>query len=157
MVIPRHSPFRKNMDWLDTNFPREVKKKNKQIHSTMNSISGNAYSIIPIEILFCIISSQIRTHSILYEADNVLTPEVIQAIYKQRKLLQNLKTGNKSFQVRISTFDVFFSTWMVKILFNDSCGFWSLVSLFASLCLSWSIHIQFHQQGKRQPFSHTYI
>ena len=24
MVIPRHSPFRKNMDWLDTNFPREV-------------------------------------------------------------------------------------------------------------------------------------
>jgi len=63
MVIPRHSPFRKNMDWLDTNFPREI-----------------------------------RTHSILYEADNVLTPEVIQAMYKQRKLLQNLKTGNKSFQ-----------------------------------------------------------
>ena len=27
MVIPRHSPFRKNMDWLDTNFPREVKRK----------------------------------------------------------------------------------------------------------------------------------
>ena len=47
-------------------------------------------------------SSQIRTHSILYEADNVLTPEVIQAMYKQRKLLQNLKNGNKSFQVNIS-------------------------------------------------------
>ena len=73
----------------------------------MNFISEksteNAYSIIQIEILFCAIY-QIRTHSILYEADNVLTPEVIQAIYKQRKLLQNLKTGNKSFQV--NTFDL---------------------------------------------------
>ena len=24
MVIPRHSVFRKNIDWLDENFPREV-------------------------------------------------------------------------------------------------------------------------------------
>ena len=24
MVIPRHSKFRKNIDWLDENFPREV-------------------------------------------------------------------------------------------------------------------------------------
>ena len=42
---------------------------------------------------------QIRTHSVLYEADNVLTPAVIQAMYHQRKQLQNLKSGNKSFQV----------------------------------------------------------
>jgi len=63
MVIPRHSTFRRNIDWLDENFPREI-----------------------------------RTHSILYQAENVLTPEVFQTMYRQRKLLQNLTSGDKSFQ-----------------------------------------------------------
>ena len=46
----------------------------------------------------------------------------------------------------------FFPLCLVKVTLNYSCAFWSLVSLFGSLCLSWSIHIQFHQQGKRQFF-----
>ena len=40
---------------------------------------------------------QVRVHSIVYTADNVLTPEVIQTIYKQRKQLNSLTIGNKSF------------------------------------------------------------
>ena len=84
MVIPRHSTFRKNIDWLDENFPREVKL---------------CFLLMPaIKALFF----QIRTHSILYQAENVLTPKVFQTMYRQRKLLQNLKSGNKSFQVRIT-------------------------------------------------------
>merc|ERR1711953_1147986 len=63
MVIPRQSAFRKNMDWLDNNFPREF-----------------------------------RTHSILYQAENVLTPKVIQTIFKQRKLLEEVKVDDKTFQ-----------------------------------------------------------
>lgn len=63
MVIPRQSDFRKNMDWLDNNFPREF-----------------------------------RTHSILYQADNVLTPEVIQTIYKQRTILQQVTIDDRTFQ-----------------------------------------------------------
>ena len=45
---------------------------------------------------------QIRVHSIVYTADNVLTPEVIRTIYKQRKLLDNIIAGgqNKTFKVR---------------------------------------------------------
>ena len=42
---------------------------------------------------------QIRTHSVLYEAENVLTPEVIKLMYNQRKQLERLKSANKTFQV----------------------------------------------------------
>eukprot|EP00092_Neocalanus_flemingeri_P006866 GFUD01007412.1.p1 GENE.GFUD01007412.1~~GFUD01007412.1.p1 ORF type:complete len:1065 (+),score=241.14 GFUD01007412.1:250-3444(+) len=63
MVIPRHSVFRKNIDWLDENFPREI-----------------------------------RVHSVVYTADNVLTPGVIQTIYNQRKKLEELTNGEKTFQ-----------------------------------------------------------
>jgi len=63
MVIPTHSVFRKNIDWLDENFPREI-----------------------------------RVHSVLYTADNVLTPKVIQTIYNQRKKLEELTSGDKTFQ-----------------------------------------------------------
>jgi len=63
LVIPTHSEFRRNIDWLDTNFPREV-----------------------------------RVHSIVYTAENVLTPRVIRAIYKQRKALNSLRIGNKTFE-----------------------------------------------------------
>jgi len=63
LVIPRHSTFRKNLDWLDNNFPREI-----------------------------------RTHSVLYQAENVLTPQVFQTMYKQRKELQNLRMGDKTFK-----------------------------------------------------------
>jgi len=63
MVIPRNSVFRKNLDWLDENFPREI-----------------------------------RVHSVLFTADNVLTPGVLQTIYKQRKMLDKVTIGDKSFQ-----------------------------------------------------------
>lgn len=63
MVIPRNSVFRKNIDWLDENFPREI-----------------------------------RVHSVLFTAENVLTPKVMQTIFKQRKKLEELKIGEKSFQ-----------------------------------------------------------
>jgi len=62
MVIPRNSVFRKNIDWLDENFPREI-----------------------------------RVHSVLYTAENVLTPKVLQTIYKQRKRLEELTIGEKKF------------------------------------------------------------
>ena len=39
-------------------------------------------------------------HSIVYTAENVLTPRVIRAIYKQRKALNSLRIGNKTFEVR---------------------------------------------------------
>ena len=69
LVVPKHSQFRKNIDWIDENFPREV-----------------------------------RVHSIVYTADNVLTPEVIRTIYKQRKLLDHIVAGenSKTFKVKIS-------------------------------------------------------
>lgn len=63
MVIPRNSVFRKNIDWLDENFPREI-----------------------------------RVHSVLFTAENVLTSKVMQTIFKQRKKLEELKIGEKSFQ-----------------------------------------------------------
>lgn len=63
LVIPRDSEFRYNIDWLDNNFPREI-----------------------------------RVHSAIYTADNVLTPQVIQTIYRQRKELGSLRVGNKSFE-----------------------------------------------------------
>ncbi|XP_023339853.1 patched domain-containing protein 3 isoform X2 [Eurytemora carolleeae] len=63
IVIPTNSEFRRNIDFLDNNFPREI-----------------------------------RVHSVVYVADNVLTPSVIQYIYKQRKDLQNLETDKKTFQ-----------------------------------------------------------
>jgi len=62
LVIPPHSDFRRNIDWIDNNYPHEV-----------------------------------RVHSIVYTADNVLTPEVIKTIYKQRKMLNQLSIGNKTF------------------------------------------------------------
>ena len=40
-----------------------------------------------------------RLHSVVYTADNVLTPSVIQTIYKQRKLLNQVTIGSKSFDV----------------------------------------------------------
>jgi len=63
LVIPTHSEFRRNIDWLDNNFPREV-----------------------------------RVHSIVYTAENVLTPKVIRTIYKQRKALNGIRLGNKTFE-----------------------------------------------------------
>jgi Niemann-Pick C1 protein len=63
IVIPNNSQFRRNIDWLDNNFPREF-----------------------------------RTHSVVYKADNVLTPSVIQFMYKQRKQLSTLQVANKTFQ-----------------------------------------------------------
>ena len=45
---------------------------------------------------------QVRVHSIVYTADNVLTPEVIKTIYKQRKLLDTIVAGDKTFKVKIS-------------------------------------------------------
>ena len=47
---------------------------------------------------------QVRVHSIVYTADNVLTPEVIRTIYKQRKLLDHIVAGknSKTFKVKIS-------------------------------------------------------
>ena len=35
LVIPRHSTFRKNLDWLDENFPREVILKRKSINANV--------------------------------------------------------------------------------------------------------------------------
>ena len=43
---------------------------------------------------------QIRVHSVLFTADNVLTPGVLQTIYKQRKMLDKVTIGDKSFQVK---------------------------------------------------------
>jgi len=63
LVIPPYSEFRRNIDFLDNNFPLEV-----------------------------------RYHSVVYTAEDVLTPPVIQAIYKQRKLLNSLTLGNKTFE-----------------------------------------------------------
>jgi hypothetical protein len=68
LVIPVNSQFRKNIDWLDDNFPREI-----------------------------------RVHSVIYTADNVLTPEVMKAIYKQRVAMdrinqKNLDGTTKNFQ-----------------------------------------------------------
>jgi len=65
LVIPRDSEFRKNIDWQDENFPREI-----------------------------------RVHSVIYTAENVLTPEVFQSIYQQRKNLDRiqLEGNNKTFQ-----------------------------------------------------------
>ena len=77
LVIPKDSEFRRNIDWIDENFPREV-----------------------------------RVHSVVYTADNVLTPAVIKTIYRQRKLLDTISAGlnNKTFKVtnfrRISRSDV---------------------------------------------------
>ncbi|XP_023348188.1 uncharacterized protein LOC111716912 [Eurytemora carolleeae] len=63
LVIPRNSKFRNDIDWLDNNFPQEI-----------------------------------RVHRIIYEADNVLTPTVIKAIYKQRKDLEKLTMQDKTFK-----------------------------------------------------------
>ena len=41
---------------------------------------------------------EVRYHSVVYTAEDVLTPPVIQAIYKQRKLLNSLTLGNKTFE-----------------------------------------------------------
>ena len=72
-------------------------------------IAAHIYSAKDVTKLVLVIDSaecfQIRTHSVLYEADNVLTPAVIQAMYHQRKQLQNLKSGNKSFQVGNTFYD----------------------------------------------------
>ena len=67
LVIPENSEFRRNIDWIDENFPREV-----------------------------------RVHSIVYTAENVLTPAVIRTIYRQRKLLDTIVAGqrNKTFKVQ---------------------------------------------------------
>ena len=40
---------------------------------------------------------QVRVHSVVYTADNVLTPAVIKTIYRQRKLLNQLTINNKTF------------------------------------------------------------
>lgn len=63
LVIPTHSEFRRNIDWLDNNFPREV-----------------------------------RVHSIVYTAENVLSPKVIRTIYKQRKALNSINMDGKTFE-----------------------------------------------------------
>eukprot|EP00092_Neocalanus_flemingeri_P023513 GFUD01025500.1.p1 GENE.GFUD01025500.1~~GFUD01025500.1.p1 ORF type:complete len:1021 (+),score=134.31 GFUD01025500.1:157-3219(+) len=63
LVIPTYSEFRRNIDWLDNNFPREV-----------------------------------RVHSIVYTAENVLTPKVIRTIYRQRRALDELAIGEKTFE-----------------------------------------------------------
>ena len=62
LVIPTHSQFRKNIDWLDENFPREI-----------------------------------RVHSVVYEAENVLTPAVIRTIYNQRRKMDELRVADKTF------------------------------------------------------------
>ena len=49
------------------------------------------------------ILSQFRTHSILYQAENVLTPKVIQTIYRQRKLLEQVSIDDKTFEVSQSS------------------------------------------------------
>ena len=51
--------------------------------------------------VYSIVLVQVRVHSIVYTADNVLTPEVIRTIYKQRKLLDNIMAGEqkKTFKV----------------------------------------------------------
>ena len=88
LVVPKHSQFRKNIDWIDENFPREVRR------AEISVITGG--------VLYCIVVLQVRVHSIVYTADNVLTPQVIRTIYKQRKLLDKIIAGqqNKTFKVR---------------------------------------------------------
>ena len=41
---------------------------------------------------------EVRYHSVVYTAEDVLTPPVIQAIYRQRRLLNSLTLGNKTFE-----------------------------------------------------------
>ena len=90
LVIPVNSQFRKNIDWLDDNFPREVKSlstkifKSKTIGRLDKKFPREAKDLLyqkeknistfPVYLRYFF---QIRVHSVIYTADNVLTPEVI--------------------------------------------------------------------------------
>ena len=91
LVIPVNSQFRKNIDWLDDNFPREVKNlsttifKSKTICLFDNNFRERQKDVLyqkekkrKYQLSLCIrYFFQIRVHSVIYTADNVLTPEVI--------------------------------------------------------------------------------
>ena len=50
LVIPRHSQFRQNIDWLDENFPREVGVK-------FNRVNGVGVLFSPMQCRWCRVSS----------------------------------------------------------------------------------------------------
>ena len=57
--------------------------------------------------VYSIVLVQVRVHSIVYTADNVLTPEVIRTIYKQRKLLDNIMAGEQKKPFKVHRRNVF--------------------------------------------------